>query len=103
LDPVALHVLVQVRRCDEMERKLRFLEKEIKKDSIPMMETTEPPDAPQPRQDQRFKYPSTSLVLVDPDPHGSALTWVSLMRILIGPIGNADPDSRAMELSKINK
>jgi hypothetical protein len=51
LDPVALHVLVQVRRCDEMERKLRFLEKEIKKDSIPMMETTEPPDAPQPRQD----------------------------------------------------
>jgi hypothetical protein len=32
-----------------MERKLRFLEKEIKKDSIPMMETTEPPDAPQPR------------------------------------------------------
>jgi hypothetical protein len=45
---------MQVRRCDEMERKLRFLEKEIKKDSIPMMETTEPPDAPQPRQDQRF-------------------------------------------------
>ena len=27
----------EVRRCDEMERKLRFLEKEIKKDDIPMM------------------------------------------------------------------
>ena len=40
----------QVRRCDEMERKLRFLEKEIKKDGIPMMESGEPPDAPQPRE-----------------------------------------------------
>ena len=28
----------EVRRCDEMERKLRFLEKEIKKDDIPMMD-----------------------------------------------------------------
>ena len=29
----------EVRRCDEMERKLRFLEKEIKKDEIPMLDT----------------------------------------------------------------
>ena len=50
---------MQVRRCDEMERKLRFLEKEIKKDSIPMMETTEPPDAPQPRQGRLFTYEYT--------------------------------------------
>ena len=28
----------EVRRCDEMERKLRFLEKEIKKDDIPMLD-----------------------------------------------------------------
>eukprot|EP00091_Calanus_sinicus_P011367 TRINITY_DN25773_c0_g1_i1.p2 TRINITY_DN25773_c0_g1~~TRINITY_DN25773_c0_g1_i1.p2 ORF type:complete len:105 (-),score=36.90 TRINITY_DN25773_c0_g1_i1:279-593(-) len=27
----------EVRRCDEMERKLRFLEKEIKKDEIPCL------------------------------------------------------------------
>jgi hypothetical protein len=27
----------EVRRCDEMERKLRFVEKEIKKDEIPML------------------------------------------------------------------
>ena len=40
----------QVRRCDEMERKLRYLEKEIKKDTIPMMDTGEPPEAPQPRE-----------------------------------------------------
>ena len=30
----------EVRRCDEMERKLRFLEKEIKKDDIPMMDSS---------------------------------------------------------------
>ncbi len=40
----------EVRRCDEMERKLRFLEKEIKKDDIPMMDCGDSPDAPQPRE-----------------------------------------------------
>ena len=40
----------EVRRCDEMERKLRFLEKEIKKDDIPMMDGGDSPDAPQPRE-----------------------------------------------------
>ncbi|VDP07354.1 unnamed protein product [Soboliphyme baturini] len=40
----------EVRRCDEMERMLRFLEKEIKKDRIPILDTGENPDAPQPRE-----------------------------------------------------
>lgn len=40
----------EVRRCDEMERKLRFLEKEIKKDSIQMMSFGDNPEAPQPRE-----------------------------------------------------
>ncbi|CAJ0597797.1 unnamed protein product [Cylicocyclus nassatus] len=40
----------EVRRCDEMERKLRYLEREIKKDQIPMLDTGENPDAPQPRE-----------------------------------------------------
>ncbi|CAI4231127.1 unnamed protein product [Auanema sp. JU1783] len=39
-----------VRRCDEMERKLRYLEREIKKDQIPMLDTGENFDAPQPRE-----------------------------------------------------
>uniref|UniRef100_A0A915DEV4 V-type proton ATPase subunit a n=1 Tax=Ditylenchus dipsaci TaxID=166011 RepID=A0A915DEV4_9BILA len=40
----------EVRRCDEMERKLRYLEREIKKDTIPMLDTGENPEAPQPRE-----------------------------------------------------
>lgn len=33
-----------------MERKLRYLEKETKKDGIPMLDTGENPEAPQPRE-----------------------------------------------------
>ncbi|KAI1280843.1 putative V-type proton ATPase subunit [Halotydeus destructor] len=40
----------EVRRCDEMERRLRFIEKEIKADGMPMLEMSDVPDAPQPRE-----------------------------------------------------
>ncbi|KAL1443121.1 hypothetical protein MTO96_030436 [Rhipicephalus appendiculatus] len=40
----------EVRRCDEMERKLRFLEKEIKRDGIHMLDIGDNPEAPQPRE-----------------------------------------------------
>uniref|UniRef100_T1K0I1 V-type proton ATPase subunit a n=1 Tax=Tetranychus urticae TaxID=32264 RepID=T1K0I1_TETUR len=41
--------VLEVRRCDEMERKLRVLEKEIKKDEIPMSDMGDVPEAPLPR------------------------------------------------------
>ncbi|UXI18633.1 hypothetical protein NH340_JMT04576 [Sarcoptes scabiei] len=40
----------EIRRCDEMERKLRFLEKEIHKDDIEIVMIGDPPEAPQPRE-----------------------------------------------------
>lgn len=40
----------EVRRCDEMERKLRFLQKEIDTAEIAIEDTGESPDAPHPRE-----------------------------------------------------
>ncbi|KAM9745147.1 V-type proton ATPase 116 kDa subunit a isoform 3-T6 [Menidia menidia] len=39
----------EVRRCEEMDRKLRFVEKEIKKANIPVVDTGENPEVPFPR------------------------------------------------------
>ena len=48
----------EVRRCEEMERKLRFLETEIKKDELPIYDPEDNPDAPKPREmiDLEVKY-----------------------------------------------
>lgn len=40
----------EVRRCHEMGLKLMYLRKEISKDGIPVMDTGENPEAPQPRE-----------------------------------------------------
>ncbi|XP_005369090.1 V-type proton ATPase 116 kDa subunit a isoform X6 [Microtus ochrogaster] len=39
----------EVRRCEEMDRKLRFVEKEIRKADIPILDTGENPEVPFPR------------------------------------------------------
>ncbi|XP_056608468.1 V-type proton ATPase 116 kDa subunit a isoform X2 [Triplophysa dalaica] len=39
----------EVRRCEEMDRKLRFVEKEIRKANIPVVDTGENPEVPLPR------------------------------------------------------
>lgn len=40
----------EVRRCDEMERKLRYIEAEVRKDGVPIVDNlTELPRAPNPR------------------------------------------------------
>lgn len=40
----------EVRRCDEMERKLRYIEAEVKKDSVNIPDVSELPKAPNPRE-----------------------------------------------------
>nr|XP_022908775.1 V-type proton ATPase 116 kDa subunit a isoform X1 [Onthophagus taurus]XP_022908776.1 V-type proton ATPase 116 kDa subunit a isoform X1 [Onthophagus taurus]XP_022908777.1 V-type proton ATPase 116 kDa subunit a isoform X1 [Onthophagus taurus]XP_022908778.1 V-type proton ATPase 116 kDa subunit a isoform X1 [Onthophagus taurus] len=40
----------EVRRCDEMERKLRYIEAEVRKDDVPIPDVKELPKAPNPRE-----------------------------------------------------
>lgn len=40
----------EVRRCDEMERKLRYIEAEVNKDGVHVPAVKEPPRAPNPRE-----------------------------------------------------
>lgn len=40
----------EVRRCDEMERKLRYIEAEVKKDDVAIPDVFELPKAPNPRE-----------------------------------------------------
>uniref|UniRef100_A0A7E5A074 V-type proton ATPase subunit a n=1 Tax=Panagrellus redivivus TaxID=6233 RepID=A0A7E5A074_PANRE len=50
VSPFQRKYVAEIRRCDEMERKLRYLEREIKRDDIPILDTGESPEAPQPRE-----------------------------------------------------
>lgn len=40
----------EVRRCDEMERKLRYIEAEVNKDNVAVPDVREAPRAPNPRE-----------------------------------------------------
>lgn len=42
--------VTEVRRCDEMERKLRYIEAEVKKDGVNVPDVHELPKAPNPRE-----------------------------------------------------
>lgn len=39
-----------MRRCDEMERRLRYIEAEVRKDNVPIPDCMELPKAPNPRE-----------------------------------------------------
>lgn len=67
-----------------MERKLRYLEKEIKKDNIPVTDTGENPEAPQPREmidlEVRIICLNTLLVLqLLPSPYHSLYLCISFL------------------------
>lgn len=40
----------EVRRCDELERKLRYIEAELNKDNVTIPDVVEVPRAPNPRE-----------------------------------------------------
>lgn len=40
----------EVRRCDDMDRRLRYVEDEVKKDEVPIPDSSEIPRAPNPRE-----------------------------------------------------
>ncbi|XP_076309435.1 V-type proton ATPase 116 kDa subunit a 1-like [Tachypleus tridentatus] len=65
----------EVRRCDEMERKLRFFEKEIKKDDIPVLDIEENVEAPQPREmiDMEAKFEKLENELKEVNTNAEAL------------------------------
>lgn len=42
--------VAEVKRCDEMERKLRYMEEEVKKEKVLILDATEIPKAPNPRE-----------------------------------------------------
>lgn len=54
----------EVRRCDEMERKLRYIEAEVNKDGVTIPDVQgEPPRAPNPREiiDLEVRFPCPKL------------------------------------------
>ncbi|XP_034243937.1 V-type proton ATPase 116 kDa subunit a-like isoform X2 [Thrips palmi] len=50
VNPFMRKFVSEVRRCDELERKLRFIEEELKKDDVKVPEPVQQPNAPNPRE-----------------------------------------------------
>lgn len=55
----------EVRRCEEMDRKLRFIEAEIIKEGVKIPELTKNPEAPNPRQVVDLEVSSKGRILLD--------------------------------------
>lgn len=55
----------EVRRCEEMDRKLRFIEAEIIKEGVKIPELTKNPEAPNPRQVVDLEVSSKWYILLD--------------------------------------
>lgn len=50
VNPFMRKFVNEVRRCDELERKLRYIEEEVKKEDVPIPALAEIPSAPNPRE-----------------------------------------------------
>lgn len=74
MNPFLRKFVSEVRRCDELERKLRYIEEEVKRDGVPIPDLTEQPRAPNPRE------------IIDLEVSGwptlQALGWGSILRAL---------------------
>ncbi|XP_047135938.1 V-type proton ATPase 116 kDa subunit a 1 isoform X1 [Hydra vulgaris] len=70
----------EVRRCDEMERKLRFMQKEIDKAGIPVIDIQENPDTPHPKEmiDMEAQFEQLENEMKDSNSNHDALIRSSL-------------------------
>eukprot|EP00095_Tigriopus_kingsejongensis_P004409 snap_masked-scaffold93_size381549-processed-gene-2.18 protein:Tk04409 transcript:snap_masked-scaffold93_size381549-processed-gene-2.18-mRNA-1 annotation:"vacuolar proton translocating atpase 116 kda subunit a" len=67
----------EVKRCEEMERKMRYIQRETMRDDIPLLETDENPRAPAPREMSELE---TSLTNLERDLSDVTTNYVSLMK-----------------------
>ncbi|CAI4232521.1 unnamed protein product [Auanema sp. JU1783] len=75
----------EVKRCDEMERKLRYIEEEVKKDEVPIPDTDEIIPSPQPRVmvelEARFEQLEDELVAINSNTNVLKKNHVQLMEL----------------------
>ncbi|CAG2180126.1 unnamed protein product, partial [Oppiella nova] len=75
----------EIRRCDEMERKLRFLDKEIAKVCLPVLDTGDNPEPPQPREmielESTFEKLETELKDVNKNAEALKKTFAELLEL----------------------
>ncbi|XP_054163547.1 V-type proton ATPase 116 kDa subunit a 1-like [Oppia nitens] len=75
----------EIRRCDEMERKLRFLDKEIRRELIPVLDIGDDPEPPQPKEmielEQTFERLETELKDVNHNAEALKKTYSELVEL----------------------